>query len=66
MKVSKAKNSPNKNFVMIKTEGGYQKYIESVDIKSSILVFTDGACTNNGKKSAKAGIGVHFPNKEFE
>ena len=25
-----------------------------------IVVYTDGACSNNGKKSAKAGIGVYF------
>lgn len=27
---------------------------------SSIIVFTDGACSNNGKKNAKAGFGVYF------
>ena len=31
-----------------------------------IIVFTDGSCTNNGKKNAKGGIGVYFPCKEFE
>jgi ribonuclease HI len=25
-----------------------------------IKVYTDGACSNNGKKNAKAGIGVYF------
>ena len=25
-----------------------------------INVFTDGACSNNGKQNAKAGIGVFF------
>tara|TARA_B100001093_G_C26604114_1_gene917242 strand:- start:174 stop:626 length:453 start_codon:yes stop_codon:yes gene_type:complete len=25
-----------------------------------ICVFTDGACRNNGKKNAKAGIGIYF------
>ena len=30
-----------------------------------IIVFTDGSCTNNGKKNAKAGVGVYFPCKEF-
>lgn len=33
---------------------------------TKILVFTDGACTNNGKKYAKAGYGVHFPNNDYE
>lgn len=32
----------------------------------NIIVFTDGACTNNGKKNAKGGIGVYFPNKELD
>ena len=31
----------------------------------SIIIFTDGSCLNIGKKNAKAGIGIHFPNKEF-
>lgn len=31
----------------------------------NIIVFTDGACSQNGKKNASAGIGVYFPNKEF-
>ena len=26
----------------------------------SIIVYTDGACINNGKKNAKAGYGVFF------
>ena len=25
-----------------------------------LRVFTDGACSNNGRKNAKAGIGVYF------
>lgn len=33
--------------------------------KKNIIIFTDGACTDNGKATAKAGIGIHFPNKEF-
>lgn len=34
--------------------------------KNDIIIFTDGACSNNGKNSAKAGIGIHFPNKEYD
>ena len=30
----------------------------------SIKVFTDGACSNNGKPNAKAGLGVYFGNKD--
>ena len=33
---------------------------------SIIEVFTDGACTSNGKKFAKGGIGIYFPNGEHE
>jgi ribonuclease HI len=31
-----------------------------------LIIFTDGACKNNGKKNARAGIGIHFPNKELK
>lgn len=33
--------------------------------KKNIIIFTDGACSANGKQTAKAGIGIHFPNGEF-
>lgn len=33
---------------------------------NKIIVFTDGACANNGKQNAKAGCGVFYPNKEYE
>lgn len=28
-------------------------------------VYTDGACTNNGKPNAKCAIGIHFPSTNF-
>jgi len=28
--------------------------------EDDIIIYTDGACSNNGSTSAKAGIGVHF------
>jgi len=28
--------------------------------EADIIIYTDGACKNNGSKSAKAGIGIHF------
>jgi ribonuclease HI len=31
-----------------------------------ITIFTDGACTNNGSMKAEAGIGIYFPNNEYE
>ena len=33
---------------------------------NSIYVYTDGACYNNGKSNAKAGIGVYIPAMEIE
>lgn len=48
------------NFITIKSDadGLHQKV--SVTNTDIIKVFTDGACSNNGKKSAKAGIGIYF------
>ena len=34
--------------------------IQSTD---DIIIYTDGACKNNGSKNAKAGIGIHFSKK---
>lgn len=31
-----------------------------------LTIYTDGACTNNGKRSSKAGIGVLYPEKLAE
>jgi len=31
-----------------------------LQINNSFVIYTDGACSNNGSKNAKAGIGVHF------
>ena len=28
--------------------------------KDTYIIYTDGACTNNGQKNPKAGIGIHF------
>lgn len=30
-----------------------------------IIIYTDGACSANGKVGANAGFGVHFPGKEY-
>jgi len=30
------------------------------EIINTIYIYTDGACINNGKKEAKAGIGIYF------
>ena len=34
--------------------------------KETIVVFTDGSCSGNGKKFAYGGIGIHFPNEELK
>ena len=33
---------------------------KNINNKEQIKVFTDGACSNNGAKNAKAGIGIYF------
>ena len=38
----------------------YLKYGKILGGDENIIVFTDGACSNNGKSNAKAGIGVYF------
>ena len=38
-----------------------------VSMNNSIFkVYTDGACTNNGKSNAKCSIGIHFPETNFK
>lgn len=34
-------------------------------MKKNLIIFTDGACKGNGKSYARAGIGIHFPNKQL-
>lgn len=34
--------------------------------KQTIEVYTDGACSGNGKSTAVGGIGIHFPNHELK
>jgi len=36
--------------------------ISNNTISNNILIYTDGACSNNGKKNAKAGIGIYIEN----
>ena len=33
---------------------------DPVDLSPEYYVYTDGACSNNGKKNALAGIGIYF------
>ena len=50
-------------FIQFKTKENAENYLKygKIDgVIKNISVFTDGACTNNGKPGAKAGIGVYF------
>ncbi|CAG2179571.1 unnamed protein product, partial [Oppiella nova] len=33
----------------------------SADSKDRFVIYTDGACTKNGRRGARGGIGAHFP-----
>ena len=48
-------NNSSNNKLVIKTN------IISNENKKTINIYTDGACINNGKKNAKAGIGIYIP-----
>jgi ribonuclease HI len=49
-----------------KKEMYYNNIMEQTKKFKNIRVFTDGSCKSNGKANAKAGIGIYFPNNEFE
>ena len=34
--------------------------------KKTIVVYTDGSCSGNGRSNAVGGIGIHFPNGELK
>ena len=55
-------NDPEIELLSFQTEEEAKYYLKYGKKKSndSMIVFTDGACTNNGYKNAKAGIGVYF------
>ena len=53
----------NIDFLEFETKEEAEYYINHGKIMlkdDEIIVFTDGACSNNGKPTAKAGIGVYF------
>ena len=37
-----------------------EEYVSDEDEKEPIIVYTDGACSNNGRSNARAGFGVYF------
>jgi len=56
-------DDPEIEFIQFNTKEEANYYIINGSIMPStknIIVFTDGACSNNGRKNAKAGIGVFF------
>jgi ribonuclease HI len=46
----------------LKNDSESDKKSESIESEKNIdyYIYTDGACINNGKKNAKAGIGIYF------
>lgn len=44
-------------FIMISLENSFK-----LNEKNEVVVFTDGACSNNGQNGASAGAGVWFGN----
>lgn len=47
----------------VETKGGTE---EEQNDPNTIKIFTDGACTNNGYKNSKAGIGIVIPKLNIE
>lgn len=58
--VNQANQLEEKDRVIEHLQNKLSKYLDKVKIDDSIKIFTDGACSNNGKKNAKAGIGVYY------
>jgi ribonuclease HI len=52
----------NVEFMRFDTLEQAEQYLGNgeITVPGNINVYTDGACSNNGKASAKAGIGVYF------
>ena len=42
---------------------GYNIESNMIKMFDKFIIYTDGACINNGKKNAKCSIGIHFSNK---
>ena len=57
------KGNTDIEFIQFNSKENAENYLKYGKIDGeikNIIVFTDGACTNNGKPCAKAGIGVYF------
>lgn len=58
-------DDPEIEFYEFKTKEEAEYYIrygikKKIDVNDTIKVFTDGSCSMNGMKGAKAGIGIYF------
>ena len=58
-------DDPEIEFYEFKTREEAEYYIrygikKKIDVNDTIKVFTDGSCSMNGRKGAKAGIGIYF------
>tara|TARA_Y100000590_G_scaffold468169_1_gene649823 strand:+ start:1650 stop:2342 length:693 start_codon:yes stop_codon:yes gene_type:complete len=61
VKYGKSKPLQTLDQFIIKTNPSPIKKIKHVKpVKPDIIVYTDGSCYNNGKRNAKAGIGIYF------
>ena len=61
--VIKFSNAKYKKFTLLKDARDFIEQYKSNDTKVAVVdyyVYTDGACSNNGKPNAKAGIGIYF------
>ena len=54
------KNAPDKKYISLIGKKEDPPIKEPSYDSSKIYVYTDGACSNNGRKTAKAGVGVFF------
>ena len=43
----------------------YIMEIHKIDMNKHFILYTDGACRNNGKKNMPGGIGIHFSHKNI-
>jgi ribonuclease HI len=54
------KNYKNPKFKKFSTKEEAETFIKDNDVICDYYVYTDGACTGNGKPHAKAGMGIYF------
>ena len=52
------------HFLSIHIQNPPPQNINSSNSKIPFYIYTDGSCSNNGRKNAKAGIGIYFGKKD--